>query len=155
MVDAKKKIAEQHASIEPIPITRDNREIIKRHLVSSFLDSISSLPDSPNLWENIQKDGKLAEAVVARGADMYDTNKEFSAINSLGLSEREKNYYQPEFKKIVESITDKLAGQIQPITKFQYLHGGDRSLDGRFKYSNLRDTEEKVSVEVNWQVFES
>ena len=155
LVDAKKKIAEQHASIEPIPITRDNREIIKRHLVSSFLDSISSLPDSPNLWENIQKDGKLAEAVVARGADMYDTNKEFSAINSLGLSEREKNYYQPEFKKIVESITDKLAGQIQPITKFQYLHGGDRSLDGRFKYSNLRDTEEKVSVEVNWQVFES
>ena len=86
---------------------------------------------------------------------MYDTNKEFSAINSLGLSEREKNYYQPEFKKIVRQITEKLVGQVQPITKSQYLHKGDKSLDRRYRYSNLRDTEEKVSVEVNWQVFES
>ena len=117
------------------------------------MDSISSLPDSPNLWENIKD--KMREEVVARGADMYDTNKEFSAINSLGLSEREKNYYQTEFKKIVDKITERLVGLVQPITKKEYLHRGDKSLDGRYRYSNLRDTEEKVSVEVNWQVFES
>ena len=155
LVDAKKKISEQHTSIERIPITRDNQKIIRRHLVSSFLDSISSLPDSPNLWGDIQKNGKLAEAIVARGADMYDTNKEFSVINSLGLSEREKNEYLPFLKNdVVEKEKDRLNGQIQPITQKDYLRKGERSLKSKFKYNNLRDTEDRVKTELIWEVFE-
>lgn len=152
-VDAKKKISDQHASIEPIPVTRDNPAIIKKHLVSSMLDHISSLPNSTEIWDNIRD--KLREELETNGAAMYDVTKEFSPINSLGLSEYEKGEYLEFLKNVIFEQKRRLGGLIQNATKNDFIRANTRdSLDNKYKISMLRSTEDQVKVEMIWEVFE-
>ncbi|MBM3910548.1 MAG: DEAD/DEAH box helicase [Thaumarchaeota archaeon] len=151
-VDARKKISQQHLSIEPIPVTRDNPEVIKQHLVASLLDQISSLDDAPDLWENV-KDNLLAE-LESRGKDMYDTKKEFAPINTFRLPENEKSDYQNFLKGIIEEQITRLKGFIQRVTTYEYLHGKN-SVDDKYRITKLRSIENEVKVEMIWEIYES
>ena len=152
-VDAKKKISDQHASIEPIPVSRDNPAIIKKHLVSAVLDHISSLSNSPEIWDNVRD--KLKEEFESNGEQMYDVVKEFSPINSLGLSEMEKQEHKEFVRKVISQEKNRLGGLIQNATKRDYIRSNTRdSLENRYKISKLRSTESEVKVEMIWEVLE-
>ncbi len=152
-VDAKKKISEQHASIEPIPVSRDNPAIIKKQLVSAMLDHISSLSNSSEIWDNIRD--KLKEEFESNGEQMYDVTKEFSPINSLGLSESDKEEYKEFLRKVIAQQKRRLEGLIQNATKNDYIRANTRdSLEHLYKISKLRSTESEVKVEMIWEILE-
>ena len=152
-VDAKKKISDQHASIEPIPVSRDNPAIIKKHLVSAVLDHISSLSNSPEIWDNVRDN--LKQEFESNGEQMYDLVKEFSPINSLGLSEMEKQEHKEFVRKVISQEKNRLGGLIQNATKRDYIRSNTRdSLENRYKISKLRSTESEVKVEMIWEVLE-
>ena len=151
-VDAKKKISQQQKSIEPIPVSRDNPQLIKNHLVGSILDYISSLPDSPDLFSSIRD--KLLQEVQSKSNDMCDTTKEFAPINSLGLSDKTKEEYRPFLKHVIEGEMERMKGQVQTIQKYNFFFDNKNSLGKKYNFTNLRGTENTVAVEMIWSVFE-
>ena len=117
-VDAKKKISLQHQWIEPIPISRDNPQLIKNHLIGSLLDYISSLPDSPDLFNNLRD--KMLGEFEARKNDMCDPAKEFVPINSLGLTDKTKEEGRVFLKGIIDREIQRMQGQVQPVKKWEF-----------------------------------
>jgi hypothetical protein len=151
-VDAKKKISLQHQWIEPIPISRDNPQLIKNHLIGSLLDYISSLPDSPDLFNNLRD--KMLGEFEARKNDMCDPTKEFVPINSLGLTDKTKEEGRVFLKGIIDREIQRMQGQIQPVKKWEFFFKFKNSLGEIYKFTNLRGTEKTVAVETIWEVFE-
>jgi len=151
-VDAKKKISLQHEWIEPIPVSRDNPQLIKNHLIGSLMDYISSLPDSPDLYNNIRD--KLLGEFEARRNDMCDPAKEFSPINSLGLTDKTKEEYRVFLKGVIDGEIQRMRGQVQPVKKRDFFFVFKNSLGEKYGFTNLRGNEKTVAVETIWEVFE-
>ena len=150
MADARRKLSEQQKAIEPIPITRDNPNLIQKHLIGAFWDYISSLDDAPKLFGDMKRE--MEPTVAAIGDSLFDTSKEHSPINSLGLTESEKTEYQPWFKNYIETEKRRMAAYRQPISPYDFLHVKDDSPGKLHKAWNLRQIENNVEVELIWEV---
>lgn len=150
--DAKKKISEPQKSIEPIPITRDNPEIIKRQMYAAAYDYISCLEDSPQLWQDIKT--KMKEEFENRADKIYDPNTGFSPIKALGLSGTQIAEYQDDLKKFVDKEVTRFGSLVQGMQKNEFLNTHRDSPNQRYKIFDIRQTEKQVSVEMIWEVFE-
>ena len=151
MADARRKLSEQHRHYEPIPITRDNPNLIQKHLIGAFWDYISSLDDAHMLFGDIKR--KLEPKVEEIGNSMFDTSVEHSPINALGLSESEKTEYQEFLKNYITMEKGRMASSPQQFTKKNFLYDDAKSPDRVYKLTNLRQIENSVEVELIWDVF--
>jgi len=153
-VDAKKRISQQHTSIEPIPITRDNSTIIKKQLVGALLDSISCMPNSPDIWKDIRM--KMLDTLESNSVDMCDMTKEFSPINSLGLTDQEKNENVESLKRVIYEQIRRLKAYVQTIDRKNFLNDSADSggIYPKYNVNQLRITEEEVNVETIWEVYQ-
>ncbi len=150
--DAKKKISEPQKSIEPIPITRDNPEIIKRQMYSAVYDYISCLDNSPQIWADIKT--KMKEEFGNRSDMMYDPDKEYSPINALGLTGNQIQEYQENLEKFVKKEVTRLDKLVQGMPKSEFLYSHKDSPNKKYKIFDIRQTEKQVNVEMIWEVFE-
>jgi superfamily II DNA/RNA helicase len=151
MADARRKLSEQHRHYEPIPITRDNPNLIQKHLIGAFWDYISSLDDAHMLFGDIKR--KLEPKVEEIGNSMFDTSEDHSPINALGLSESEKTEYQEFLKSYITMEKGRMAASPQQFTKKTFLYDDAKSPDRVYKLTNLRQIENSVEVELIWDVF--
>ena len=85
---------------------------------------------------------------------MCDPAKEFAPINSLGLSDKTKEEYRPFLKHVIEGEMERMKGQVQTVRKYDFFFDNKNSLGKKYKFTNLRGTENTVAVEMIWSVFE-
>jgi superfamily II DNA/RNA helicase len=143
--DAKRKITEQHNSLEPIPITRNNQDAISKNLRAAIFDIISSWDDS----ENVMEDLRLLEPDLSAQKESLISE----SLKNLALTDEQQEMSRPAAKEMVESILQK-AGAVKStdiksslIQKFKETNG----YNDKYRLSDLRSTDSQVYVDVIWE----
>jgi hypothetical protein len=55
---------------------------------------------------------------------------------------------------VFEGEMERMKGQVQTVQKYNFFFDNKNSLGQKYKFTNLRGTENTVAVEMIWSVFE-
>lgn len=143
--DAKKKVAEQHKHLEPIPLTRNNPDALIKHLKGAVFDVIAS---NPLGYEILDELGTLSSKKVFEKNQIVD-----EVLQLLELSTNDS-----EFKAELKDFVDDVFTSSEDIVAT----GSKKSLRELFfeEYSkihnitNFRDSDATVNVETFWEPME-
>lgn len=138
-------LKKQHANIEPIPITRDNTEAIKKHLQGAVFDYIMRNKDT----DGFDMDNISSIASIAEGDKRQDLNRE--VFESVNIPDAFQKQCLPQLDQFVSEITQEahsasMSGRPKGIF-YRFLN----DWNPRWNLSSLRSTEPDVAIEVFWQ----
>ena len=137
----KASLRDQHKNIEPVPITRDNSEAIKKHVFGAVLDYIIRNKDIKYDLENITSFENISDERAAINE---------AVISSCGIPknlEKDALVHLDEFVPYLENLAK--TANVSGKSKAFYSRFLDE-INPRYNLTSLRSTDPEVAVEVYW-----
>lgn len=136
--NAKEALKNQTLHMEPIPITRNNLEGVKKHARGAVLDFLMSTIEASEYVEDIRR--------LASIDTIQDTMIRY-CIDSLRPNEAFKEEVESTIVDFIKEIKNMASNEINIKTLFSKFK---ENINERFQLTSLRSTDREVLVEVMW-----
>lgn len=136
--NAKEALKNPSLHIEPVPITRNNLEAVKKHARGAVFDFLMSNADAKDYVDDVRK----LKSIGGR----YDSILHY-CFDSLKPNEGFKEELSNAIKEFLDYIQNVAANEINSkalVKKFK------ETINERFQLTSLRSTDREVLVEVVW-----
>lgn len=136
--NAKEALKNPALHMEPIPITRNNLEAVKKHARGAVLDFIMSGTDAAEYVDDVRKLKSIAaiqDAAIQYCIELLEPNEAFKEeVKSTVI----------DFIKEVQNVASNEINSKTLFSKFK------ENINERFQLTSLRSTDREVLVEVMW-----
>nr|WP_276977559.1 DEAD/DEAH box helicase [Ferrimicrobium acidiphilum] len=127
------------ANVEPVPITRDNLEALKKHSRGAVFDWLARMPGSATTFEDFRELKRIKESVneIAEACE-----------SSVGnVSAEEKSTADSSTREFVDWLTNLAFNENAPSSLFGKFYD---QINERYQLTALRSTDREITVEVRW-----
>lgn len=143
--NAKRKISKQHQNMEPIPLTRNNPDAIRKHLRASVFDMISSWDNSEKFFEDL----RLLDSELVENSDALIEG----SMKILSLTEDQLEENRPSIKQFIQELK-KDVNQATKLNRkesiYQRFFESATGYGDKYRLTDLRSTEPSIAVEISW-----